>query len=293
MFPIRLRTTIQRASLLLMAALVFACSSDRGDGGADASPADGGAEPAAAAASQIPTGHFVGQVTETMDAASYTYVKLEKNGESIWVAGPQRKVAVGDELLVELAMPMPDFESPALKRKFDVLYFVGAFGSPADAHGQPDAPAQPGTAAADPAAGMPGMGAAPDPANPHAGIPEFEEKKAAAAGGATVAALAKPEGGYQIAEVWAGRDKLAGIEVVVRGEIVKYNEQILGVNWIHIQDGSGDPAAGTHDITVTSQDRASVGDIVTVRGRLVQDQDFGSGYRYELLVEEAKVQSES
>jgi len=294
MFPTGIRTTIQRASLPLMALLLFACSSDRGNGAADAAPDEGGSEPAAeaaaaaeaegATASQIPTGQFAGTVTETMDAASYTYVKLEKNGESVWAAGPQKKVAVGDELIVELAMAMPGFESPALNRKFDVLYFVGAFGTPGGG-GDPSM-----AAAADPHAGMPGMGGAPDPANPHAGIPGFEAK--AAAGGATVAAIAKPDGGYQISEVWAQRNELAGSEVVMRGEVVKFNEQILGVNWIHIQDGSGDPAAGTHDLTVTTADKASVGDIVTIRGRVALDQDFGSGYRYEMLVEEASVQSE-
>jgi hypothetical protein len=310
MFP-AIRRTIGRSTLLLVPALLFACSADRGNGTADASPAQGGAEPAAqtAPASQIPTGHFAGTVTETMDAASYTYVRLEKNGESVWAAGPQTEVAVGDELLIELVMPMPGFESPALKRKFDVLYFVGAFGNPADA-GAPGAGAAVGmtgaaadkSAAADPHAGVPGMGGkdvATDPhagmpgmggdmANPHAGVPGFE----AGAGAAAVAAIEKPEGGHRIADVWAKRDGLVGKEVLLRGEVVKYNDQILGVNWIHIQDGSGDPAAGTHDITVTSQDRASVGDIVTVRGTLAKDKDFGSGYRYELLVEEASVSGE-
>lgn len=136
MFRTTLRSTILRASFLLLATLVFACSSDGNKETAEGA-AGGGSD--AAPAAQIPTGHFVGPVTETMDAGGYTYVKLEKNGESIWAAGPETKVAVGDEVFVELAMPMPQFESPALGRKFDVLYFVGGFGTPEQAGSRPGA----------------------------------------------------------------------------------------------------------------------------------------------------------
>jgi hypothetical protein len=70
---------------------------------------------------------------------------------------------------------------------------------------------------------------------------------------------------------------------------VKYNPKIMGKNWIHLQDGSGDPSKGTHDITVTSQNSVAVGDVVTAKGVLRADKDFGSGYTYALIVEDAKV----
>ena len=56
-----------------------------------------------------------------------------------------------------------------------------------------------------------------------------------------------------------------------------------------MRDGSGDAAAGTNDLTVTTEDTAELSDQVTVTGTLVVDQDFGSGYKYPLLVEKATI----
>jgi hypothetical protein len=63
----------------------------------------------------------------------------------------------------------------------------------------------------------------------------------------------------------------------------------MGKNWIHLQDGSGNPSQGTHDLMVTSQDVSSVGDIVTVKGTLSKDKDFGEGYKYAVIVENARI----
>jgi hypothetical protein len=73
----------------------------------------------------------------------------------------------------------------------------------------------------------------------------------------------------------------------VRARVVKFNAQILGKNWLHVRDGSG--AEGTNDLTVTTAATAKVGDLVLVTGTLATDRDFGSGYKYPLIVEDAKV----
>jgi hypothetical protein len=99
--------------------------------------------------------------------------------------------------------------------------------------------------------------------------------------------IAKAEGGVTVAEVFARSTDLVGTEIAIRGEVVKYNAQILGTNWLHIQDGTG--AEGTNDLTVTTNATAAVGDIVLVRGVLASDRDFGAGYVYDLIVEEAQV----
>jgi RecJ-like exonuclease len=80
---------------------------------------------------------------------------------------------------------------------------------------------------------------------------------------------------------------LAGQTVQVKGKVVKVNNGIMGRNFLHVQDGTGD--ANTNDLTVTSKQTAAVGDQVTVTGRVVVDRDFGSGYSYPLLVEEASI----
>ncbi len=94
---------------------------------------------------------------------------------------------------------------------------------------------------------------------------------------------------HTVAEIWAQKGGLKDKSVSIRGKVVKYNPGVMGKNWIHLQDGSGDPSKGTHDITVTSQDAVAKGDVVTAKGMVRVDKDFGSGYRYGMLVEDAKV----
>jgi hypothetical protein len=69
--------------------------------------------------------------------------------------------------------------------------------------------------------------------------------------------------------------------------VVKYNSGIMGKNWLHVQDGSGE--AGTNDLTVTTMATAAVGDTVLVKGMAVTDKDFGYGYKYAFIIEDAQV----
>jgi hypothetical protein len=102
-----------------------------------------------------------------------------------------------------------------------------------------------------------------------------------------------PSGGKTIAGVWSERKPLAGTPVTIHGVVVKYNPGILGVNWIHLQDGTGTAADGSNDITVTTADDPglAVGDTLTVTGTVTLDKDIGSGYAYPVLVEHARIVS--
>jgi hypothetical protein len=71
--------------------------------------------------------------------------------------------------------------------------------------------------------------------------------------------------------------------------VVKFNGGILGTNWIHLQDGTGSAENGTNDLTVTTSGTASVGDVVTATGTLVTDKDFGAGYTYAVMLENAEL----
>ena len=85
----------------------------------------------------------------------------------------------------------------------------------------------------------------------------------------------------------AKRTELAGKPVTVAGKVVKFNANIMGTNWLHVQDGSG--AAGTNDITVTTRDAVAVGDQVKVEGVVAVSRDFGMGYKFDVMIENAKV----
>jgi hypothetical protein len=223
------------------------------------------AAPSAPAAPKAPAEApgLAGKVVETMNAASYTYVLLESGGKRTWAAAPQFPVKVGDTVAMAGGMPMTNYHSKTLDRTFDVVYFSG------DVRVNGARPAG-APAAAELPAGHPATGSA-----------------AAAPAAPNLAGIKRAANGQTVAEIFAGKDKLTGKPVAVRGRVVKFNAMIMGKNWLHIRDGSG--AEGTNDLTVTSADKAKVGDLVVIAGELKANRDFGGGYRYPLIVEDAKV----
>jgi hypothetical protein len=86
------------------------------------------------------------------------------------------------------------------------------------------------------------------------------------------------------------RTELKNKPVVVRGKVVKYTPDVMGKNWIHLRDGTGSAADSTNDVLVTSKASTKIGDVVVARGTVRTDVDFGSGYSYKVLVDEATLQ---
>ena len=91
----------------------------------------------------------------------------------------------------------------------------------------------------------------------------------------------------KVEEVFAKKDVLNGRKITVKGEVVKFNSGIMGKNWVHIKDGSGNP--GTNDLTATTQDTVKIGDKVIVTGTLAVGKDFGAGYIYDAIIEDASI----
>ncbi len=196
-----------------------------------------------------------GEVMETMNAGGYTYVLVKTGSEEIWAAAPEVSVKVSDKVSFQDGMPMTDFPSPSLKRTFKLVYFVPALVI--------------NGAAAAPVARV---GGAPG------GAATFEVE---------VKGIKKVEGGKTVGELFASKATMGGKPVKVRGIVVKYNAGIMGSNWLHIKDGSGEK--GADDLTVTTQATANVGDKVVIEGTVGIEKDFGAGYKYGLIVEDAKV----
>ena len=220
-----------------------------------------GAGPGPAQAVQTVTG----TVLETMDAATYTYVRVKTDKGDVWAASSQFKVAVGDKVVVPLEMPMENFRSNALKRDFPLIFFATRITK------EGEAPAAESAIAA--------MGGALPPGHSPTG----------SARATVTEVIPQPAGGTTVAALWTNRKALAGKPVTVRAKVVKFNGGIMGKNWFHLQDGTGTEKDGTNDITVTSAAETKVGDIVTITGTLVLDRDFGSGYAYAVIIEDAKI----
>lgn len=224
-------------------------------------------------------GGFSGAVVETMNSGGYTYVLIDTGTEKKWVAGPDTAVKVGDRVTVGEGAPMPGFHSKTLNRDFEMIYFVGnlAVGGAGNA---PSGSASPGSPAVS-------AGSAPKtlpPGHPNisgqgSGSGVAEEPK--------ITGIQKVEGGKTVGEIYAEKADLSGKEVKVRGKVVKFNGGIMGKNWLHIRDGSGEKE--TSDLTITTDGTVKVGDTVVVTGVLGIDKDFGYGYKYPVIIENAKV----
>jgi hypothetical protein len=224
-------------------------------------------KPVAPAAAPAETGGWTGTVVETTNASSYTYVRVDTGKEKIWAAAPRFEVKVGDKVTVPEGTVMRDFVSKSLNRTFDTIYFVGAIQGPGS-------PAQPAAAPA---------------GDPHGGA--MGGPRTAPAAPLDFAGLKKAEGGLTVAEIYAKKQSLKGKTVKVRGKVAKYNAEIMGRNWVHLQDGSG--TVGSDDLTITTSDTAKVGETVLVSGTLALDKDFGYSYKYPVMLENAKVTVES
>ena len=247
---------------LSLATLVVACSERspsvvNEEAPANAADAHGPSGTAGAAASAA---GLQGSVLETFEGGGYTYARIAAGSDEVWVAAPPVQIAVGDEVEVRGSMVMNDFYSPTLDRTFDEVHFASAI-----------VPAGQAAASGMPAGhGMPAAASAETPSD--------------------AAPVEKAAGGVTVEEVFQDRAELVGTEIVLRGNVVKFNGGILGKNWLHLRDGSG--GAGTNDLTITTDATCAVGDTVLVRGTLVADRDFGAGYVYDLIVEDAQVSVE-
>jgi len=112
---------------------------------------------------------------------------------------------------------------------------------------------------------------------------------AAALGLPAIHALAADAKPSTVASLYKDKTGLAGKTVSAQGKVVKVNNGIMGRNFLHVQDGSGKAADGNHDLIVTSTQTAAVGDQVTVSGVVAVNRDFGAGYSYPLLIEQATI----
>ncbi|MCW8917307.1 MAG: DNA-binding protein [Gammaproteobacteria bacterium] len=251
------RSTSVLGSLLLSVVFISACQQEAEQAPATPAPQASAPQPqmvdlAPLATTDAPAGGMVnGTVAETIDAAGYTYVRVEVDGQSLWAAGPATAMATGDTISFSTLIPMRNFHSTAMNRDFAVLYFVDGFTNLSTS----------GTSAA--------------------------ASASATAPVASTAAIEKVDGGYTIAEALAQKAELAGKPIKVRGKVTKFTSGIMGKNWIHIEDGSG-----AEDLIVTTSGSAAMGSVIVAEGALSLDRDFGYGYHYAVLMEDARVTTE-
>jgi hypothetical protein len=218
-----------------------------------------------------------GKVVQTLGAGMYTYILLDDgSGNKTWAAVPKTKLEIGEQIELNGGIFMRDFNSKSLNRTFDsIIFATGVIRVAGDKNAQTKAETMPGSDIKQ--SGIAAHGQTPQTRGGHPTVPlsNLKVEKSTA------------QNGYTVAELFAKRASLNKQKVTVRGKVVKVNPDIMGRNWLHIQDGTGDPAKNTHDLVVTSADIAEIGAIISIEGTLAADKDFGYGYRYDVIVEDA------
>ncbi len=208
------------------------------------------------AASQI---HKV-VVEEVLHTSKYTYLNVSEDGTMTWIAIPKKEVKKGGTYYYRGGLKKTNFKSVEYDRVFETLYLVSDVSE-------------------DPALGG-GMAAG---GSPHGNM-------SADAGDEPIEQKTKIEpvtGGITIAELLENRKKYEGKTVRIKGRCVKLNNMIMSRNWIHLQDGSLKDKS--IDLTITTTENIALGSIVAVEGIIALNKDFGAGYKYDIIMEEAKL----
>lgn len=240
----------------------------------------------APSAAPVESGVLSGTVLETMNASGYTYFQVDSGQQKSWVAIPETTIIKGEKVQYQAGMTMENFHSKTLNRTFSTIVF-----SP----GLTDSP--------EPASKKPGTSSSPDQSFSAAvqaeasakTTPEIDMTPSGGSTGAvapfTEAKVEKAPGehSYTVAEIFAKAKELNGTTVRLRAKIVKLNSNIMGRNWLHLQDGSGDPMSNTHDLVVTTTEAPIRDQVVTIEGKMTANKDFGSGYSYVAIIEDAKI----
>jgi hypothetical protein len=225
---------------------------------------------------------FRGKVVEKQDVSPYTYVRLDDGaGNQIWAAVPQTQLEIGEEIALKGGSVMTNFTSKTLNRTFESIIFASGIDRgtdyktarmPGGANGSSSGAVQSKT-------GPPAMASQSSGGSSRA-IVSFTDDKVE---------KSTAQNGYTVGELFAEAANLNDRKVTVKGRVVKISPNIMGKNWLHIQDGTGDPATNTHDLVVTTSAIVEKGTIISLEGVLAAGKDFGFGYKYDVLIEEAVV----
>lgn len=206
-------------------------------------------------AANLAPGEHMCTVEEIIQTSAYTYLRAMEGSKEIWLAVEKQEVKKGGTYYFMDAMEMADFKSKELNRTFKSIFFVQKFSD------------QPVSA----------IKTMPE------GIPSGKKAVAKKEG----ISVKPAEGGITIADLYAKKDTYAGKTVKIRGEVVKFNSDIMKTNWVHIQDGTSN--SGSFDLIITTSSVVKVGDVVMFEGAISLNKNFGAGYSYDVIMQDAKL----
>lgn len=196
-------------------------------------------------------------VMEALNGGAYTYLRLSQDGDEFWAAISARPVIVGKTYYYQESVIMRNFESKQLQKTFDSIMFIDYFGE--------------------------------FPKDMTTAVPHVSTAGHTSTSRNENLSIEYAQDEISLGELFENKDSYKEKQIRVRGEVVKISRNIMGRNWIHIQDGTSYQELYDLTITINTPVGFEVNDIVAFKGTLNLDKDFGAGYLYPVIMEEAEV----
>ena len=214
---------------------------------------------------------FYGTVLEIKNAMGYKYLHVDENGTKHWVAIANAPVKIGDKIGYDKKTLMTNFKSKTLHQDFKEIYFASEVYLPQKVHRAKSMKEM--------------LGLSPKPKDSHAGMGTgmHSEPKDET--------LTKPfvkKDSYTVEEIHMWRKALKDQTITLKGTVFKVSHNIMKRDWVHLGDGSGNEQKLTDDLVFTApHTKIKSGDTVLAKGKVVIDKDFGYGYFYKVIIEDA------
>jgi len=205
-------------------------------------------------AHDLPQGTHEVTISEVIQTTKYTYFLVEEGDNEYWMAVTKREATKGDVIYYSNPLEMNNFVSKELGRTFPTILFVQNVSNEPIMY-------------------------------ENAASPLMDQTKPETVKVDNVK-INPVKGGISISDLYGEKNKYEGKTVIIRGVVTRYNHMVMGKNWVHIQDGT--EYSGEFDLTVTTMDSLAVGNTVTFTGIISLNKDFGSGYFYKIIMEEAQ-----
>lgn len=200
-------------------------------------------------------------VQEILNVTDYTYLRVLENNNELWLAVPHSETEVGKTIYYKNGMKMPNFKSKALNKTFEAIYFIERIST------------------------SPNFNIDTLPVMPTSVTRNLTKNSIKPELKRVSVKLKKDKGSITIAELYKNKNKYENKTVKIKGKVTKFNPAIMDKNWIHIQDGT--EFNNNFDLTATINIDVKVGDVVTIKGKVSLNKNFGAGYVYSIILDNA------
>ena len=216
---------------------------------------------------------FYGKILEIKTAMGYKYLRVNEEGKEIWVAIANAPVTIGDKIGYDKKTMMKDFKSKSLQQDFKEIYFASDVYLPQKKQKAKSMKEM--------------LGLSEKNKDPHADMGRDMTPK-------TEEIPSKPfvkKESYTIEEIHIWRKNLNKQTITIKGKVFKVSHAIMKRDWVHLGDGTGNEKKLTDDLVFTaSSSSVKAGDTVIATGQVVVDKDFGYGYFYQVIIQDASFQ---